>query len=128
MPSPADDVLQSEQEKVLAPPAPKGAAPKPAAGKDKPPAIAPEAKKKIEPTPEGKQYVVQVTALADADKANGIQKELLEKGLTAYTERVTTASGEVTRVRVGPFPNRDAADKERARLKSLGFEGNVAPR
>ena len=38
------------------------------------------------------------------------------------------ASGDVTRVRVGPFPSREAAEKERARLKSLGFEGNVTPR
>jgi cell division protein FtsN len=34
----------------------------------------------------------------------------------------------VTRVRVGPFNGRDAAEKERVRMKSLGFDGNVAPK
>ena len=71
---------------------------------------------------------MQIAALADADKARDIQQELATKGLKAYTEKVKTAGGEVTRVRIGPFASRDAADKERARLQALGFEGNVAPR
>lgn len=75
-----------------------------------------------------KQFVVQVAALADADKARDIQQELSTKGLKAYTEKVKSAAGDVTRVRVGPFPSREAAEKERVRLQKLGFEGNVAPR
>jgi DedD protein len=88
--------------------------------------------KKAEPAEAKKesagQFVVQIAALADADKASGIQSQLAAKGLKVYTEKVHTAAGEVTRVRVGPFPNREAAEKERARLRGLGFEGNVAPR
>lgn len=123
--SPGGDPLKSAQDKLLAPPAPKTATPK-----DKPAkmAEAAEARKKPEATAEGKQYAVQVTALADIDKAMAIQQELVGKGFKAYTELVKTASGDVTRVRVGPFPNRESAEKERARLKSLGFEGNVTPR
>jgi DedD protein len=75
-----------------------------------------------------KQFVVQVAALADADKARDIQHELATRGLKAYTEKIKSSAGDVTRVRVGPFPSREAAEKERARLKSLGFEGNVTPR
>lgn len=125
------DVLKAEQDKLLAPPQLKAAAPKPAAP-EKPPAEPAEIKKKPAAKPEAagdaKSFVVQVTALADADKALAIQKELIGKGLRAYTEVVKTSSGDVTRVRVGPFPNREAANKECARLKSLGFDGNVAPR
>ncbi len=136
-----EDGLRAEQDKVLAAPTIKVAPP--ASGKDKPPvkekpAPAPEPKKKAVEKPEAaadaksgtqsRPYVVQVAALADADKAAEIQKALAAKGLKAYTEKIKTAAGEVTRVRVGPFPNRDAAEKERGRMKALGFDGNVAPR
>lgn len=136
-----EDGLRAEQDKVLAAPSVKVAQPAP--GKDKPsvkekPAPAPEPKKKAVEKPDAaadaksgtpsRPYVVQVAALADADKAAEIQKALAAKGLKAYTEKIKTAAGEVTRVRVGPFPNRDAAEKERGRMKALGFDGNVAPR
>jgi DedD protein len=126
-PPAGDDGLRAEQDKVLAAPARTPAA-KPAA-KDK---AAAEAKKKApektEAAGDAKQYVVQVAALADADKAADIQRQLAAKGLKAYTEKVKTAAGEMTRVRVGPFPSREAADKERGRVKALGFDANVTPR
>jgi len=87
--------------------------------------IAPD---KAEAAADGKQYVVQIAALADAGKAREVQQQLSAKGLRVYTEKVKTASGEVTRVRVGPFPSREAADKERGQLRALGFDGNVMPR
>ena len=74
------------------------------------------------------QFVVQVAALADPDKARDLQQQLATRGLRAYTEKAKAPGGQVTRVRVGPFPSREAAEKERERLKALGFEGNVAPR
>ena len=113
-----DDTLRAEQDKVLAVP-------------DKPATEAPAPKKKAADANEStatKQFVVQIAALADADKARDIQQELATKGLKAYTERIKVANGDVTRVRVGPFPSREAAEKERTRLKALGFEGNVTPR
>ena len=126
-PPPADaaaESLRAEQDKVLA-------APDKPLAKERAAAPAAEPKKKAADKAEAidpKQYVVQIAALADADKARDIQQELATKGLKAYTEKVKTAGGEVTRVRIGPFASRDAADKERARLQALGFEGNVAPR
>jgi len=137
-----EDGFRAEQDKVLALP-PTKAATQSASGKDRTadkekPLPVPEPKKKAAEKPEAvadakvsaqsKPYVVQVAALADADKAAEIQKALTAKGLKAYTEKISTASGEVTRVRVGPFPNRDAAEKERGRMKALGFDGHVAPR
>jgi DedD protein len=118
----AEDALRAEQDKVLA-------APDKPLVKEKAAAAEPK-KRGAEKTEavDAKQFVVQIAALADADKARDIQQELATKGLKAYTEKVKTAAGEVTRVRVGPFSSRDAADKERARLHALGFEGNVTPR
>lgn len=129
--APGGDVLSAEQDKLLAPPAPKATQGK-AAAKEKPAPPPAEAKKKPaephEAAPDGKSFVVQVAALADAEKASSIQKDLAGKGLRAYTEVVKTATGDVTRVRIGPYASREAADKERARLKALGFDGNVVPR
>jgi len=150
----ADDALRAEQAKILSP-AVKAPGTKAAPAKDKdagergPDKAAAEkkplektestadAKKKqadkapaAEPKPaaDSKPYVVQVAALVDAEKAAEIQQAMAAKGLKVFTEKVKTANGEVTRVRVGPFPNRDAAEKERGRMKSLGFDGNVAPK
>jgi len=117
-----EDTLRAEQDKVLAAPDQPLAREKSAAAETKK-----KAAEKSEAA-DAKQFVVQIAALADADKARDIQQELATQGLKAYTEKVKTAAGEVTRVRVGPFSSRDAADKERARLHALGFEGNVTPR
>ena len=129
----SDDPLKAEQDKVLAPALPKSVA---ETGKSQPTKDAKstptEAKKRAperrEPAAEGKQFVVQVTALTDAEKASTMQKELAARGFKSYTEVVKSASGDVTRVRVGPYANRESAEQERAKLTALGFDGNVAPR
>ncbi len=72
------------------------------------------------------RFVVQVIALADAAKAKQMQENIAAAGIQSYTEVVRTAKGDVTRVRAGPFATREAAEKARARLKTLGMNGNVA--
>ena len=73
-------------------------------------------------------FVVQVVALADGDKAKAMQEQIAASGLASYTEVVPTAKGSVTRVRVGPFPSRQAAEKALDQLKGMGLAGNVIPR
>ena len=118
-----DDALSAEQQKVLAPPEKPNVKDKQAAAESKKKAADSDAAAAAKPA-----FVVQIAALADADKAREIQQQLATKGLEAYTERIKSANGDMTRVRVGPFPSREAAEKEHARLKALGFEGNVTPR
>jgi DedD protein len=126
------DVLQAEQEKVLAAPVPKTAAQKEKSAPSKDAKTASEPKKKPaekkDSKADSKQYVVQIAALADADKAETLKKELAAKGQSAYTEVVKSGGGEVTRVRVGPYTSRERADEARAALKSMGFDGSVVPR
>src|SRR5690606_38678786 len=98
------------------------------AAADRGPRPAAEPARKADASAANSQFVVQVAALADADKARELRQELVTRGLKVYTEKVKAPSGQVTRVPVGPFPSREAGEKERERLKSLGFEGNVAPR
>lgn len=91
----------------------------------------PRPKPKPKPKPakaaEG-QFVVQVIALADADKARQMQEQIAAAGIKSYTEIVKTAKGDVTRVRAGPFATRDAAEKAREQLKTLGMNGNITNR
>ena len=70
-------------------------------------------------------YVVQVAALADAAKARQLQKQMSGAGLKTYTEVVSTKTGEITRVRAGPYATREAAEKARAQLKKAGLDGQV---
>ena len=49
-------------------------------------------------------------------------------GVKTYTEVVTTNTGEVTRVRAGPYATREAAEKARAQLKKAGLEGKIVPK
>jgi len=72
-------------------------------------------------------FVIQVVALADADKAMRMQRKISGAGVKSYTEVVKTAKGDVTRVRAGPFPTREAAEKIREKLKGIGFDGKVIP-
>jgi DedD protein len=83
-----------------------------------------------EPAPAGVpagQFVVQVMALSDANKAKQMQQQIVASGIKSYTEVVKTARGDVTRVRAGPFATREAAEKAQQKLKGAGFDGKVVP-
>jgi len=77
----------------------------------------------------GEQFIIPVAALASADKLKELVARLNEAKLPYYTEPVATAQGQVTRVRVGPFEDRAAAEKAAERLKTLGLKpGSVVTR
>ena len=58
--------------------------------------------------------MVQVVALADAEKAKQVQEQMAAAGLKTYTEVVKTAKGDVTRVRAGPYRRRAQRRRRRA--------------
>ena len=66
-------------------------------------------------------YLVPLGAFANKDNARALEAKLAKAGVKYYTETVTTPGGEQTRVRAGPFPTKEAAEKSRERLKSLGL-------
>ncbi len=80
-------------------------------------------KEKSKPT----GYVVQVAALGDAAKAKLINSKIINTGMKSYTETVNVEKGTITRVRVGPYASREAADKAIQQLKRLQLEGKVVP-
>lgn len=73
-------------------------------------------------------FVIQVAALSDAAKARELQAKITGGGLKAYTEVVQTSKGPVTRVRVGPYASREAAEKARPALQRLQLDGKVVPK
>ena len=102
---------KGEEKKVAAKPAPKPAAPaKPAASE----------RARAEAAFAGAEYGFQVGVFADP--TNAIEK--LKAAKLAYsTEKVNN----LTRVRAGPFPTKEAAEKARERLQGLGLEpGSVS--
>ena len=90
------------------------------------PAGADAERQRAEAAISGEQFTVPVAALANAEKVKELVARLTEAKLPYYTEAVATAQGSVTRVRVGPFADRAAAEKAMERLKTLGLKpGNV---
>ena len=72
------------------------------------------------------KFVVQLGAFSDSAKAKNQQRSLTSNGIKkAYTETVKNKNTEVTRVRVGPFSTREAAEKEQKKLRKLGINGVV---
>ncbi|MYM38291.1 SPOR domain-containing protein [Duganella qianjiadongensis] len=69
------------------------------------------------------KFVLQVAALADHDKVEELRDKLKKAGISSFTEK--TPSGDRTRVRVGPFSNKDEAEKVRTKLASMGLSGRV---
>lgn len=72
----------------------------------------------------GQSFVVQAAAFSDENKARSLSDDLKSRGFNAFTEQ----AGAVTRVRVGPFASRDAADKAAQRLMAIGIDGVVTVR
>lgn len=67
-------------------------------------------------------YVAQVGAYANADTARQEADKLKKWGFKAYTEKV----GDKVRVRVGPYAERDKADKVRHLLEKHGLHPVIA--
>jgi DedD protein len=66
-------------------------------------------------------FVVQIGAFGNADTAHSWQKNLIQQGFKAYTEKVGTK----TRVRAGPYATREAANKARHKLEAKGLKSNI---
>lgn len=67
-------------------------------------------------------YVVPLGAFTQSDNAKQVREKASSAGVKSYTETIKVPQGERIRVRAGPFANRDAAEKARQKLRSLGFE------
>jgi len=70
---------------------------------------------------------VQLAAFTDHYGADALSNKLKKAGYPSYTEPFASSKGTVYRVRVGPYPSREAAVSSRDKLKGEGYSGIVAP-
>jgi DedD protein len=103
---------------------PRAAEFKPAATKASPPQ--PEAKPS-RPAPKLEGFAVQVGAFKDESKLAQAREKVAATRIAHYTERLGGSAGELTRLRAGPFPTREAAEKAAAQLKRAGLDVRVVP-
>lgn len=76
----------------------------------------------------GGQQVIVIGAFANPENVKQLQSKISAAGVNTYTEVLETPDGKKTRVRAGPFPNREAAEKALDKLKAIGVSGVVAGR
>ena len=67
------------------------------------------------------QFFVQAGAFVGPDKVREVTDQLKAAKLTYYTETVATTKGTVTRIRLGPYESKAAAEKAAAAAKRLGL-------
>jgi len=66
-------------------------------------------------------FAIQVGAFADDEKLKQMRERLSASSITSYTE----PAGSLTRLRVGPFPTRDAAEKNIAAVRLVVPDAKV---
>ena len=140
-PAPAPAAEPSKPEPLKPAPtkteAPKPAAPKAEVAKTEPAKPVPPKPEASKPEPQKQEaraeallsgqvesYVVQLGAYKDDANVASLRDKLKAEGFSAYTEKVA----DKTRVRVGPYPSRDAADKAAEHLRKIGLNGVVTVR
>jgi DedD protein len=139
-PEPAAEPAKAEPAKAEPPKAdpvksepPKTEPPKAAPAKEEPKAApakataAPRQPEARQAAPKLEGFAVQVGAFRDDAKLAQARAKLTAAKVPHYTERLDAAAGDLTRLRAGPFPTREAAEKAAAQLKRTGLDGRVVP-
>ena len=73
-------------------------------------------------------WIVSLDAFSNEKNVKQLRAKLSASGIKSYTEPVKTSKGELTRVRAGPFPSKEAAEKARAKLVAMGLKPAAATR
>ncbi len=76
------------------------------------------------PKPAAKgNFVLQIAAYTTSEDAQSRRGKLHQAGVTnAFVEQATINGKQQYRLRVGPFPSREAAQAAQARLRTLGYD------
>ena len=130
-PAPGElQAFRTLQEKDAPKPSPSPAAATPAAKPaDSPaPTLSPTPPPKNSPSPApavGSPYWVLVDSFASRTNANNRLAELKKKGFSTATVYTVSGSKVPYKVRLGPFPDMDAANAMKARLTKEGYKPSV---
>ncbi len=77
------------------------------------------------PAPAGPEFAIQVASLKDPEKARQLMNKFKEKGYPAFCQSSEVAGATWHRVRIGPYPDRELADRDQIRLKAAGVDSLV---
>ena len=69
--------------------------------------------------------VVQVGTYAEMAKAREVRAKLESAGFKTYTQEIDTKDGKRIRVRVGPFPSKEEAEKTAEKIRKLNLQTSV---
>ena len=72
------------------------------------------------------EFVILIGAFANEDNVRNLKAKLAEKNIKTYSEPLPTPGGTKTRVRAGPFPSREAAEKALEKMKQVGVSGVIS--
>lgn len=78
------------------------------------------------PAAKGGEYLVLIGAFSNEANVKTLKAKLTEQGIKTFSEPLDTPQGRKTRVRAGPFANREAAEKALEKMQRIGVSGVVA--
>jgi DedD protein len=72
-------------------------------------------------------WAVQLGSFSNKDNAEKLAADLRKQGYAAFLSQLSTDSGELHRVRIGPQKDRESAEAMASRLLKVGHKGQVVP-
>jgi DedD protein len=72
-------------------------------------------------------WAVQLGSFGNKENAERLAADLRKQGFAAFLSQLTTSSGELHRVRIGPQKDRESAEAMAERLAKAGHTGKVLP-
>jgi DedD protein len=91
---------------------------------EKQPASQPAAAANESPTG---MWAVQLGSFGNQQNAERLAADLRKQGFAAFLSQLSTDSGQLHRVRIGPQKDRESAEAMAARLAKAGHKGQVVP-
>jgi DedD protein len=85
--------------------------------------VAPPKAQTVAEAPKLEGFAVQVGAFKDEDKLASARQKLTAAKIPHFVER----RGDLNRLRAGPYPTREAAEKALASVKAASLDGQVVP-
>jgi len=123
---PSLEIPPKDKVAPLPPPAPTPAATKVAPAKEAAPAVPAKTatpEKSAEAAPKLEGFAVQVGAFKEEAKLQQAHEKLAAARIPHYVER----RGDLNRLRAGPYPTREAAERALVSVKAASLEGQVVP-
>ena len=72
-------------------------------------------------------WAVQLGSFSSKENAENLAASLRKQGYAAFLSQLSTDSGQLHRVRIGPQKDRESAEAMASRLRKVGQEGQVVP-